>query len=170
MSCEISWAASLACLCAGILCHGAPSQKGTFALRHTIFTHFLLSVLFFPWLSLFEELYPHVFWCGFSRARTCAPSLGFPLFCFHNLHTRPVSNSKNRVAVVAWHQCWKSRDCAPFQGEICEVVKICPKNACYDLIQRALCGNLWRLWKQKGINCSGARVRARARREDCNTF
>lgn len=124
----------------------------------------------FPWLLLFEGLFPHVFWCGFSRARTCAPSLGFPLFCFHNLHTRPISNSKNRVAVVTWNQCWKSRDCAPFQGGIRWFVKICPKSACYDLIQRTLCGNLWRLWKQKGINCSGARARARARGEVCNTF
>ena len=131
-------------------------------------------------ISFYQFCFSHGFRClrsftltffdAVSHARTCAPSLGFPLFCFHNLHTRPVSNSKNRVAVVTWNQCWKSRDCASFQGEICEVVKICPKSACCDLIQRALCGNLWRLWKQKGINCSGARVRARARREDCNTF
>lgn len=72
MSCEICWAASLACLCAGILCLGTPSQKGTFALLHTIFTHFLLSILFFPWLSLFERLFPHVLWVGFSRARVHA--------------------------------------------------------------------------------------------------
>ena len=58
----------------------------------------------------------------------------------------------------------------PFSRRDCEVVKICPKSACYDLIQRTLCGNLWRMWKQKGINCSGARARARARREDGNTF
>jgi len=170
MSCEISWAASLACLCARASSVMAPSQKGTFALHHAIFTHFPRTILFLPLLSLFEGLFPHVFWCGFSRARTCAPSLRFPLFCFHNLHTCSVSNSKNRVAVVTWHQCRKSRDCAPFQGGTRCFVKICPKNACYDLIQRALCGNLWRLWKQKGINCSGARARARARGEVCNTF
>lgn len=79
-----------------------PKSKG-----HLPFATRFLRISFyqfcFPWLSLFEELYPHVFWGGFSRARTCAPSLGFPLFCFHNLHTRPVSNSKNRVAVVTWN-------------------------------------------------------------------
>ena len=125
----------------------------------------------FPWLSLFEGLFPHVFLRWFlTRARTCAPSLGFPLFCFHNLHTCPISNSKNWVTVITWDQCLKSRDCAPFQGGIRWFVKICPKSACYDLIQRALWGNLWRLWKRKGINCSDARARARARREGCNTF
>lgn len=156
-----AWAAS-------VMSH--PKSKGDICPSPRVFHAFSRSILFFPWLSLFEGLFPHVLWGGFSRARTCAPSLRFPLFCFHNLHTCPVSNSKNRVAVITWNQCRKSRDCVPFQGGIRCFVKICPKGACYDLIQRRLRGNLWRLWKQKGINCSGARARARARREDCNTF
>ena len=148
-----------------------PKSKGDICPSPHDFYAFPSINFVFPMAFVVWGAFPSRFLMRFlTRARTCAPSLGFPLFCFHNLHTRPISNSKNRVTVVAWHQCWKSRDCAPFQEETCWFVKICPKSACCDLIQRALCGNLWRLWKQKGINCSGARARARARREDCNTF
>ena len=42
-------------------------------------------------------------------------------------------------------------------------VKICPKCACYLLINRWLHENRWRLWKQKVQNCCSVRARARAR-------
>lgn len=162
MSCEISWAASLACLCAGILCHGAPSQKRTFALRHTIFTHFLLSILFSMAFVVWGA-FPSRFLMRFLTRAYMRAFPGISTFLLSQPSHASYFKLENRVAVVTWNQCWKSRDCASFQGEICEVVKICPKSTCYDLIQRALCGNLWRLWKQKGINSCSARVRARAR-------
>ena len=86
-------------------------------------------------ISFYQFCFSHGFRClrGISLTflmrllHACAYMRAFPgistFFAFHNLHTCPVSNSKNRVSVVTWNQCWKSRDCAPFQGEICEVVK-----------------------------------------------
>lgn len=105
-----------------------PKSKGDICPSPYDFYAFPSISFVFPLAFVVWGVFPSRFSRRFlTHARTCAPSLRFPLFCFHNLHTRPISNSKNRVAVVAWHQCWKSRDCATFQGEICEVVKICSK-------------------------------------------
>ena len=89
---------------------------------------------------------------AFPRA-TRAHSLGFCCFCFHNLHRVHNKRSRKREKTTLILVRLLPHFFAPYLRLLRKIVKSCPKTHRKILAYNRLHDFLWRLWKQKVINC-----------------